>query len=115
MFEKFRFRSKSPVAMESRLRHGAEGLTLEETFVPWSRIVSVHAFKEDLYVVDRISLMFRIDDGKTVVLAEDVDGWKDLVDALPDYLAGCLPFHEWFFAVAFRAFASNVTELYRRA
>jgi hypothetical protein len=115
MFEKFRLRSKRPVAMaESQLRRGVDGLTYGEVFAPWSRIVAIHAFKEDLLVIDRISLRFGLDDGTSVVISEEVEGWKDLVDALPDYLPGCLPFHEWFFAVAFPAFETNPTELYRR-
>jgi hypothetical protein len=115
MFEMFRLRSKSSVTMaESHLRHSVDGLTLGGGFVPWSRVVSIHAFKEDLMVVDRICLRLGLGDGTTAVLSEDVAGWKDLVDALPDYLPGCLPFHEWFFAVAFPAFDPNATELYRR-
>ena len=51
-------------------------------------------------------------DGSSAVISEDVEGWKELVDALPDYLPGCLPFHEWFFAVAFPAFEPNPTELF---
>jgi hypothetical protein len=115
MFEKFRLRSKSPVAMaESELRHGVDGLTLGGAFVPWARVVSVHALKEDLFAFDRICLMIGLDDGTAVAVSEDLEEWKEFVDALPDYLPGCLPFHKWFFAVAFPAFEMNLTELYRR-
>jgi hypothetical protein len=81
----------------------------------WSDVCRVTAFKRDLFAVDCICLHFGGDDGTGVELNEEMAGWNRLMGALPALLPGCKPHSEWFFAVAFPAFAANPTEIYSRA
>jgi hypothetical protein len=80
--------------------------------VHWSAIERVTAFKRDFLTVDCICLAFECTDERTTEINEEIDGWQEFQTALPTHLPG---FKEnWFSEVAFPAFATNLTELYRR-
>ena len=80
----------------------------------WSEVQRVTAFKRDCFVVDCICLVIGARDDTAIEINEEMAGWQELVEALPDYLPGCKPWHLWFSNVAFPAFAANPTEVYER-
>ena len=94
-------------------------LTLEdekgERTLAWCEVVSIDAFKRDLYGVDLICLAVSLKDDSAVEINEEMSGWDSLVEKLPEYLSGCTTFGEWFEAVAFPAFQLNITAIYQRA
>ena len=86
-----------------------------EGSIKWLTVVSIFAFKRDLYSVDLICLCLNLNDNTAVEIAEDMNGWEALVTKLPEYLPGCKRFEEWFEVVAIPAFKPNITEIYQRA
>ena len=93
----------------------ASGVRLGDAVVGWETIDRVVAYKRDCYTVDLICLAFIDGDGVVLLdVDESATGYQELVDGMPQYLAGCLSMGEWFMEVAFPAFEVNATELYRR-
>jgi hypothetical protein len=86
----------------------------ERTGMCWDEVCQATAFKRDLFSTDCICLFLARTDGTGVELNEEMARWNTLVQALPQHLAGCKPWSEWFSAVAFPAFVPNATEIYRR-
>ena len=82
-----------------------------EHHIRWPEIQRIVAFKRDCYTVDSIRMLIVTSAG-VVEIGEDVPGWDDWTAALPERLPGAKRFEEWFFAVAFPAFAENATVLY---
>lgn len=80
----------------------------------WAEMISIKAFKRDLYAVDRICLGIELRDGSGIELDEEMAGWDSLVQKLPEYLPGCKSFGEWFEVVAFPAFQLNMTPIFER-
>lgn len=82
--------------------------------IAWRDVGAVYAYKQDCYTVDQIRITF-VDLGGSVRLAisEDDAGYQQLVEGLPRHLPGCLAPADWFQQVAFPAFETNWTELYR--
>ena len=85
-----------------------------ERAIEWQAVVSIFAFKRDLFAVDLICLCVNMNDDTAVEVAEDMKGWEALAMKLPEYLPGCKKFEQWFEAVAIPAFKPNVTEIYQR-
>jgi hypothetical protein len=82
--------------------------------VPWLAIRRVTAFKQDLFVVDLICLSLELNDGRTVNLNEETQGFQAFSEALPRYLLGARAWESWWPEVAFPAFATNVTPVFER-
>lgn len=82
--------------------------------IAWRDVGAVYAYKQDCFTVDQICITF-VDLGGAVRLAisEDDAGYQQLVEGLPRHLPGCLAPADWFQNVAFPAFETNWTELYR--
>jgi len=60
-----------------------------------------------LAAMDRAGqVLFEVDEGMT--------GYQELIDELTARLDGCLSMGGWYRQVAFPAFETNLTELYRR-
>jgi hypothetical protein len=87
--------------------------------VRWSDVEEVFAFKLDLLTTDCICLGFRISDNKSgqtpgtiVCVNEEMVGWDELSQAIahayPEYKEG------WWSEVAFPAFATNYTTVWRQ-
>jgi hypothetical protein len=74
----------------------------------------IAAFQRDLLTVDCICLFLSGKDDTGIELDEEIKGWTDLCDALPRFLPGCRPFHEWFRLVAHPAFTTNRVEIHSR-
>ncbi|MCW1883952.1 hypothetical protein OKA04_04380 [Luteolibacter flavescens] len=63
------------------------GLGVAGRLVPWSAILEIFVFKEDLYSVDEICLCFRIaEDGSVIRVYEDEDreAYEQVIALLPD-------------------------------
>ncbi|WP_170157368.1 hypothetical protein [Roseimicrobium gellanilyticum] len=82
--------------------------------IPWTDVHAVAAYKIDLFSFDTIALGFQLANGTRLEFCEEVEGWSDLAQGLHHYLPGCIPFHEWFKPVAFPAFQTNFTEIFKR-
>jgi len=48
------------------------------------------------------------------VIHEEMDGWMEVIECLPDYLPRCKKWEVWWMAVAFPAFVTNYIEIYIR-
>ena len=87
------------------------GFSVAGTHVPWSAVLEVFAYKEDLFSFDEIRLGFRVsDDGTFWSVSEDWPGYRELLDDLPVRFPGIRT--DWFSGVAFPAFATNRTTLW---
>ncbi|MCE9609266.1 MAG: hypothetical protein K8R23_03465 [Chthoniobacter sp.] len=82
--------------------------------IGWKAIDRLTMFKRDIFSVDLICLFIEFSGDCVIEFDEDMEGWKAFIDALPHHLSGCKPSEEWFFDVAFPAFAANPNEIYRR-
>ncbi|MGC4049818.1 MAG: hypothetical protein QM757_09930 [Paludibaculum sp.] len=82
--------------------------------IAWHEIGAVFAYKQDCYTVDQICLtVVDLSGTARLVISEDDGGYQHLVEQLPNHLPGCLTPGDWFHQVAFPAFETNWTELYR--
>lgn len=80
----------------------------------WADICRVVVLKRDRITVDDICMFFGRVDGTGLELNEDMTGWKELVEGLPQNLPGCKPVDEWCAAIEHPPFATNTTEIYER-
>jgi hypothetical protein len=80
----------------------------------WPDVQKVGVFKRDLYAVDMICLAVEVAGPAAIELNEEMEGWQPFVEALPEFLPGIKPWHEWFLEVAFPAFEVNPTLIYSR-
>lgn len=80
----------------------------------WEDVHRGVAFKRDLFTVDCICLLLEGAGEQDIELNEEMAGWSTFVEALPSSLPGCVPWPDWFTVVAFPAFETNETEIYRR-
>jgi hypothetical protein len=80
----------------------------------WSEVVKVTAFKRDLFAVDLICVFLSKADSSGIETDEDMGGWDEFVKGLPNNLAGCKAWEQWFTEVAFPAFDPKMTEIFNR-
>jgi len=80
--------------------------------VAWTEISEIRAFKRDLFVVDEICLGIGYGKGDYVEVWESDLGYEDFLAALNARLPECA--RDWWSKVAFPAFATNETVLYKR-
>jgi len=80
----------------------------------WKDVQRVVVFKRDHFTVDCICICFELPEGRCCEFNEEMTGYKELIEKLPEYLPGCRHPENWFSEVAFPAFATNVTEIYQR-
>ena len=83
--------------------------------IAWKDTIRIEVFKRDLFAMDLICLDIVLRDDRTLEVNEEMDGWKSLVDKLPEYLPGCQTLEDWFPPVVFPAFKTNRTIIYLRA
>lgn len=90
------------------------GTTQPAHGIAWRDVGAVYAYKQDCYTVDQICITFADLGGEVrLAISEDDAGYQQLVEDLPRHLPGCLAPADWFQKVAFPAFETNWTELYR--
>ena len=103
--------------MERSVEFNNVGLSLldgsKTDAIDWLNIDRIFVFKKDLLTSDLICLMIDTKEG-ALNIDEEMEGYDNLVQSLPDYLPGCVPFSEWFPVVAFPAFEVNPTIIYER-
>lgn len=86
-----------------------------EIVIAWRDTVRIEVFKRDLFTIDLICLSFVLRNDRALEVNEEMEGWKSLVEKLPEYFTGCQSLEQWFPAVAFPAFRTNRTVIYSRA
>ncbi len=79
----------------------------------WEEVCKATAFKRDMLTVDCICLFLGRSDGTGLELDEEMAGWNRFVAGIPQHLSGCKPPSEWWHVVAFPAFATNLTEIFK--
>jgi len=82
--------------------------------IPRKKVTKIISFKRDFFAVDQIAFKFLWKDGASLVVIEDMSGWKELLQTLPKRLPGFPAEREWFQKVAPPPFAANDTVLYER-
>lgn len=81
----------------------------------WADVFRVVAFKRDVFSADLICMEIQDRVGSSIEINEQMEGWKELVAMLPEYLPEFPQFEQWFLRVAQPPFRPCPTELYRRA
>ena len=81
--------------------------------MPWKDVVSVLAYKRDVFAYDLICLAFSSGEIQ-VEVHEQMDGWSDLIERLPVVLPGTLAVADWWKRVALPPFATSITTLFKR-
>ncbi len=101
------------VVDSSRVRTSvtAKDGAVTECVAAWAAITRVVAYKRDLLSCDLICLAFEAGE-VTLDADEEMEGWADLLEALPTHFKGIRPQQEWWMTVAFPPFARNATQLY---
>lgn len=79
----------------------------------WSEVTAIHAFKRDVFAYDLLCVAITDPEG-VIELDEEMEGWENLIEALPSYLPGTLSRADWWEKVAFPTFATNMTTLYSK-
>jgi hypothetical protein len=115
------WKNQSPKESNFTIRFDFDGLSVLSkkdqatiSLMKWSEVRKVIAFKRDLFVVDLICLVF-VGDTNGMEIHEEMEGWKEVSDSLPTFLAGCQPIHDWFHSVAFPAFATNEVVIFDKS
>ncbi len=62
--------------------------------VAWSEVTKVDAYQRDQFQKN-VFLVLTLKDGSHVELNENLPGWTEVINALPEALSGCLPRGEW--------------------
>jgi hypothetical protein len=79
----------------------------------WNDVLTVLAYKRDIFAYDLICLLFRSSE-KAVEVHEEMDGWSHLIERLPVVLPGTPPLADWWDRVAQPPFAPSVTAFFKR-
>jgi hypothetical protein len=81
----------------------------------WDQVGAVYAYKRDCWAVDQIRLVLGDGDHRIwMEVTEDDVGFDELIAELARRLPGCPTVSEWWEKVAFPAFETQWTEVYRR-
>jgi hypothetical protein len=98
---------------EPRLTVDTEGLSIAQgpanQRLQWRDVVRITAYKADLATVDSIRVNFESTDGKSIEIAEEIDGFAELFGALERQFAVS---SEWYTEIMFPAFERNEIELW---
>lgn len=82
--------------------------------IKWTEIEAAYVYKRDAFTTDLICLAFQMSDGSSVEFNESMAGWQNMIENIPEYLPNCVKFSDWFIQVAFPAFETNLTEIYKK-
>lgn len=92
----------------------AGGPSQPHALLKWQEVTTVLACKRDVYAFDLICLAFSFSAG-TIEVDEQMEGWSQLVEALPSHLPGALKFLDWYERVVQPPFATCATTVFERA
>lgn len=79
----------------------------EKDEILWGKVIEIRAFKRDHLAYDCICLGFHLSDNTTFEIDEEIEGYKETVELLPQLFEGIE--ENWFPEVAFPAFETNMT------
>jgi hypothetical protein len=102
--------------MKTTLHFDSHGLKIEaekqmSEILPWSSVLEIFGFKEDVFAYDIICIGFRTDDaGLHWKVDEECDRYDELLKFLPEVFPGIRV--DWFSDVAFPVFKPCVTTLW---
>jgi len=82
--------------------------------VQWDSVLDATAFKRDLIATDRVCIQFQLSDNSYVEVHEEMRGWIEFCELMPDHLLGAPAMADWFMAITTPAFELNPTCLFRR-
>jgi hypothetical protein len=85
------------------------------TAIHWSEIKAVYAYKRDCFAVDQINLALEFEDGTSIQISENDEGYTEFLKALPTGIDGFPAEQEWWEKVALPPFATNWTCLFQRS
>lgn len=85
----------------------------ENMTLKWDEIEQVHAFKRDLWTVDQICLSFKTAGAKCFEINEEMAGYYDLLENLPNHLPNFNM--EWILDVAFPAFETKHRIIWKKS
>ncbi len=86
-----------------------------EAAVRWDEVEQILLFQRDCFAVDQVRMTVLLENEVVFGdLTEDMPGWKELMETLPNVLPGCLTVREWFPKVCRTAFEPNPTTIFRR-
>ena len=103
-----------------RLSWNAKGFTISDSetektvLVHWEKICRAEAFKRDLLAYDEVCVAFDLNGDSAIEINETMDGFTDLMEAAPTYLAGFVAFSDWYMNITTPAFETNLTPLFER-
>lgn len=73
----------------------AEGLQIGGEQVAWHDVCRLDAYKRDIYVGDFLCLAILSSSGRVFEINEESPGWKEVGDAIEQFLPGSLSHAEW--------------------
>ncbi len=85
-----------------------------ETRVSWAEVAEVRAYKRDLLSTDLICLLVFTAAGPVLEVHEEMEGWEELLLALPRHLPGCLAREQVLARMLQPPMATNETVVYAR-
>lgn len=80
----------------------------------WIDVQKSEVYKRDLFVYDLICLLMTDGMGYSIELNEEMCGWLNFVQELPQHLRGCQAFDHWVMNVEFPAFETKRAEIFCR-
>lgn len=95
-----------------RIAHGDDG-SVSTMAIRWEDVLNVSAFKRDLFAHDLVCLAIS-GAAYGIEVDEQMDGWEELIKALPVHLNGTPTVTDWWARVAHPAFATNGISLFTK-
>ena len=80
----------------------------------WAEVHRIVAFKQHLFSEDLLCLRFETSAGSAHEVNEELGGWDELLDQLPERLPGCLSKDTILALVALPSVAANATVAFER-
>jgi hypothetical protein len=79
----------------------------------WTEISRIVAFKEDLFAYDLLCIALTDPNG-TIIVDEEMEGFDEMIRALPLRVPGVPAVEDWWLGVIQPAFATNFTVIFHR-
>lgn len=85
------------------------------TCLNWNSIKKVTSYKADLFTEDLVCLLFEIETGSGIEVNEEMVGFDEFLEALPDKLPKFPARHLWWGNIVQQPFEANKTVVWERA
>lgn len=73
----------------------AEGLQIGREWIAWNDVRRLDAYKQDIYVGDRLCIAIVTASGRMFEITEDTAGMREVTHAIERCLPGSVPYAEW--------------------